>query len=58
MEKSFEEMLVELEALVKDLESKEINLDESIEKYKKALDLSKKCQEKLEKAKLEVEIKE
>lgn len=58
MEKNFEQMLNELEGLIKDLENNDIDLDESINKYKKALDLSKACKEALDKAKLEVEIKE
>lgn len=58
MEKNFEQMLNELESLIKDLENNDIDLEESINKYKKALDLSKSCKEALDKAKLEVEIKE
>lgn len=58
MEKSYEEKLIELEGLVTDLENKNISLDESINKYKKALELSKELKDMLDKAKLEIEIKE
>lgn len=41
--KSFEELLTELEATVKNLENKEISLDEAVKDYTKGLELSKKC---------------
>lgn len=43
--KSFEELLTELEATVKNLENKEISLDEAVKDYTKGLELSKKCYE-------------
>ncbi len=46
-EKSFETSLEELEKLVNDLESGEIALDDAIEKYTDAMELSKICNEKL-----------
>ena len=41
--KSFEELLTELENTVKNLENKEISLDEAVKDYTKGLELSKTC---------------
>ena len=49
-EKSFEENLVELETIVKKLESGEVPLDDAIKEFTKAMELSKKCDEKLKNA--------
>jgi exodeoxyribonuclease VII small subunit len=46
-EKSFEEKLNELESIVKELESGEVNLDDAIEKYGKAMKLAKECSDKI-----------
>ena len=46
-EKTFEEKLKELENIVNELESGEIDLDSSIEKYTNAMKLVKECDEKL-----------
>ena len=46
-EMTFEEKLKELENIVNELESGEINLDSSIEKYTQAMKLVKECDEKL-----------
>ena len=46
-EKSFEEMLVELETIVKDLESGNASLDDAIKKYTAAMELAKVCNDKL-----------
>lgn len=43
----FEEKLKELETIINELESGEIDLDSSIEKYTKAMTLVKECDEKL-----------
>ena len=40
----------ELEVIVKELESGEVNLDDAIEKYTKAMKLAKECSDKLNKA--------
>lgn len=48
--KSFETLLKDLEAIVKDLESKDIPLDEAVKKYQKGLELSKACYNMLEEA--------
>ncbi len=45
--KSFEEKIKELEAIVKELENGEVNLDEAIDKYTKAMNLVKECSENL-----------
>jgi exodeoxyribonuclease VII small subunit len=49
-EKTFEEELVELEEIVKKLETGEVPLDDAITEFTKAMELSKKCDEKLKKA--------
>lgn len=49
-EKTFESLLKELEGVVKDLENKEIPLDEAVKKYQLGLELSKACYDKLESA--------
>ncbi len=47
---SFEETIKKLETVVKALESKEISLEESIEKYQEGLKLSKALYEMIQKA--------
>ena len=49
-EKSFEDKIRELEDIVKELESGEVNLDDAIEKYTKAMKLAKECSDRLNKA--------
>ena len=49
-EVKFEEKLKELETIVNELESGEIDLDSSIEKYTEAMKLVKACDEKLKNA--------
>lgn len=46
-EVKFEEKLKELETIINELESGEIDLDTSIEKYTTAMKLVKECDEKL-----------
>ncbi len=46
-EKKFEEKMKDLETIVNELESGEIDLDSSIEKYTQAMKLVKECDEKL-----------
>ena len=50
MEKSFEDALKELEAIVKELESGTVELDGAIDKYTEAMKLAKYCSEKLKNA--------
>lgn len=47
----FEELLKELDEIVKELESGKLTLDESIKKYQRGLELSKLCKDKLMSAK-------
>ncbi len=47
----FEELLKELEIIVKELESGSLSLEESIEKYKRGIELSNQCKKMLEEAK-------
>lgn len=49
-QKSFEELMKELEQVVKDLENKEIALDEAVKKYQRGLELSKICFQMLQDA--------
>ena len=46
-EQKFEDKMKELETIISELENGEIDLDESIEKYTKAMKLVKECDEKL-----------
>ena len=39
-----------MEAIIKELEEGEVNLDDAIEKYTKAMKLAKECSDKLNKA--------
>ena len=48
---TFEELLKQLNSIVTELESGELSLEESIEKYKRGMELSKLCKEKLQEAK-------
>ncbi len=45
--KTFEDKLMELEAIITDLENGTSTLDDSFKKYKKAMDLLKSCDEEL-----------
>ena len=49
-EKTFEESLVELETIVKELEAGNVDLDKAIEKYSEAMKLAKTCSDKLNNA--------
>lgn len=53
-EKTFEESLVELEGIVKELESGNVDLDQAINKYSDAMKLAKSCNDKLNNATLQV----
>ncbi len=52
----FEEAIKELEAVVKDLESGEKGLDESICLFEKGIKLSKECQKLLDNAEKKVRV--
>ena len=49
-EKKFDELLVDIEKIVKDLESGNIDLETSIEKYTEAMKMIKVCSDKLNSA--------
>ena len=51
---SFEEQLFELDNIVKNLESGNLSLNESLEQYKKAVTIIKKCNNIIERAEKEV----
>ena len=53
---TFEKDLKAMQDLLEDIESKDLSLDEVIQKYKQGIQLSKKCQKALEEA--EQKIKE
>ena len=53
-EKTFEQAITELEKIVKDLESGNASLDESIEKYTEGMKLAKLCGDKLNDATLKI----
>ena len=50
MNKSFEKKLDELDALVKELESGNVDLDDAINKYSEAMKLLKTCEDELKSA--------
>ncbi len=52
---SFEEALTRLEEIVKELETEDISLEDSIELYEEGIELSKTCTQKLEEAELRIE---
>ena len=49
-EMNFEDSLVNLEAIVKKLETGEVPLDDAISEFQKAMELAKTCDEKLKAA--------
>ena len=46
--KKFEELMIDLETIIKDLETGEVDLESSIEKYTEAMKIVKICGEKLD----------
>tara|TARA_Y200000002_G_scaffold307249_1_gene263319 strand:+ start:2123 stop:2326 length:204 start_codon:yes stop_codon:yes gene_type:complete len=48
---NFEEDLKKLQSILDDIESDKLSLEDSIEKYKEGMELSKKCQNALDEAK-------
>ncbi len=49
-EVKFEESMENLKSVVSQLEKEDISLDEAIELYKKGIELSKECKDKLDSA--------
>jgi exodeoxyribonuclease VII small subunit len=47
---SFEGDLKKMQSILEEIESKDLNLEEIIDKYKLGIELSKKCQKALEEA--------
>lgn len=43
MKNSFEDKLLELENIIKNLESNQLSLDDSLEQYKNGIDIIKSC---------------
>ena len=54
-EKSFEEALAELEALVQKLEQGELSLEESMKVYEQGVQLTAYCNNRLKNARLKIE---
>ena len=55
-ETSFEERLSELEAVVKELESGDLQLEKALEKFERGVALSEACRKQLDEAEKKVEI--
>lgn len=52
---SFEEALIQLENIVRELEAGRIKLDDAVNAYSKAVNLKNFCEQKLKDAKLKIE---
>lgn len=52
----FENSLKELEGIVRELESGEVSLDESLKRFEKGIDLYKQCRKTLEGAEKRIKI--
>jgi len=52
---SFEKAMAELETIVTDLENGSIELEESIEKYQRGIQLKKHCDQKLKEANMKID---
>ena len=48
---NFEDDLEKLQSILDDIEADKLSLEDSIQKYKEGMELSKKCQEALDEAK-------
>tara|TARA_A200000113_G_scaffold184303_1_gene170827 strand:+ start:30 stop:233 length:204 start_codon:yes stop_codon:yes gene_type:complete len=55
---SFEEDLKKLQNILDDIESEKLTLEDSIQKYKEGMELSKKCQDALDEAKQVIKVLE
>lgn len=53
---NFESALKELEQIVRELESGDVNLDESLKKFEKGIELYKNCRSTLEGAEKKIKI--
>ena len=54
--KSFKEKMTELDTLLEWFDSEEVNLDEAVQKYEQALELSKELETELTSAKNKIEV--
>ena len=54
--KSFEEMMQNLEMIAKDLESGNLSLDDSVKKFEEGMEISKECSNILENAEKRITI--
>ena len=55
-DKSFEEMMQDLEQIAKELESGNLSLDESVKKFEEGIELSKECSNILESSEKKISI--
>ncbi len=55
-ELTFEESIEELEKTVNELELQKLTLDESVKKFERGMELSKRCNELLEKAEKNISV--
>ena len=55
---NFEEDLKKLQSILDDIESDKLTLEDSIQKYKEGMELSKKCQDALDQAKQVIKVLE
>tara|TARA_A100000164_G_scaffold73915_1_gene62140 strand:- start:108 stop:311 length:204 start_codon:yes stop_codon:yes gene_type:complete len=55
---NFEEDLKKLQSILDDIESDKLTLEDSIQKYKEGMELSKKCQDALNEAKQVIKVLE
>ena len=55
---SFEEDLKKLQSILDDIESDKLTLEDSIQKYKEGMELSKKCQDALDEARQVIKVLE
>ena len=55
---NFEKDLKRLQSILDDIESDKLTLEDSIQKYKEGMELSKKCQDALDEAKQVIKILE
>ena len=53
---NFEENMEQLEKIVQELENGKLNLDDSIKKFEEGMELSKKCNDILEKAEKKITV--
>ena len=54
--KSFEEKMISLEEIKKDLEKDNLSLDEAVNKFEEGMNISKECREMLDEAEKKITI--